>query len=120
MQSVLAAVPASATIRELAEIAYKVTESHTLPLSVASFTTDPTTIPKDDKLGLLLGEVRSLSRELQSIKLKVERIVADAGTAASTVCSSEEVSLGRPGARSRYQILNRRSSSPDVEETSIS
>ncbi len=57
---------ASATIRELVEITDKVTESKTYPLSVASVTSSPATNPKDGKFGLLLGEVRSLSRELQS------------------------------------------------------
>ncbi len=54
------------------KVADKVTESHIQPLSVASVTSGPTTIQKNDKFGLLLGEVRSLSRELQSLKLKVE------------------------------------------------
>ncbi len=41
VQTVLAAVPAFATIRELAEIADKVTKSHALSPSVAAVTRSP-------------------------------------------------------------------------------
>ncbi len=73
VQTVLAAVPASATIRELAEIADKVSESHAQPLSVASVARSPAAKPQDDTVSLLLDEVRSLSRELQNLKLQVQR-----------------------------------------------
>ncbi len=70
-QTALAAVPASATIRKLAEIADKVSESHAQPLSVASGTSSPAAKPQDDTVSLLFGEVRSLSRGLQNLKLQV-------------------------------------------------
>ncbi len=66
MQTVLAAVPASATIRELAEVADKVSEFHAQPLSVASVTCGPAAKPQDDTVSLLLDEVRE---ELQNLKL---------------------------------------------------
>ncbi len=73
MQTVLAGVPASATIRELAEIADKVSESHAQPLLVASVVRSPAAKPQDDTVSLLLDEVRPLSRELQNLRLQVER-----------------------------------------------
>ncbi len=51
---------ASATIRKLADIANKVSESHGQSLPVASITNGPTPKPQDDNVSLLLGEVRSL------------------------------------------------------------
>ncbi len=66
MQTVLAPVPVSAMIHELAEIADKVPESETHPLSIKSVTSSPATNPNDGEFSLFLGEVRSLSRELKS------------------------------------------------------
>ncbi len=73
VQTVLAAIPASATMRELADLAGKVSELHAQPLSVASATSSPAVKPQDDKISLLFCEVRSLSRELQNLKLRVHR-----------------------------------------------
>ncbi len=73
MQTVLAAVTSSATIRELAEIAVKVSESHAQALSVASVTSSPAAKLQDDTVSLLLDEVRTLSGELQNLKLQVQR-----------------------------------------------
>ncbi len=71
VQTVLAAVPASATIRELAD---EDSESHAQPLSVASVTSPLAAKPLDETASLLLDEVRAISLELQNLKLQVQRI----------------------------------------------
>ncbi len=55
-------------LQRYADISDKVSELHARPLSVVSITNGPSPKPQDDNVGLLLGEVRSLSWELQKLK----------------------------------------------------
>ncbi len=66
-----ATAPASATIRELADIADKVSESHAPPLSVASVIYSPAAKPHDDNVRRILAEVWSFSQELKNLKVQV-------------------------------------------------
>ncbi len=104
VQTVLAAVQASATIRELSDIDNKVMDSHTQPLTVAPVISGTTTISKDDKFSLLLGGVCSLSRELQCLKLKVEHNHSRGRSRSSNISPSSR-SPSRPCRRENTSCL---------------